>query len=398
MQGRVLLLLLFIGGARNLFSEERKSCQIALPACNEVECRHYHCLGPENTGANTPVRPKTCNGDVTFFVAGIYWNAHQDGMEYAIKNAVTVPLINPTLDNIEELNQLIEAVYIAPHSNWSFGYKLGLGYNTPCDGWDLGIYWTRFHTFSFSNVEAGEGHSLITLWSAFSPTQGSVLYARDIDSLWKVRLNLVDFELGREYWTSRELSLRPFIGFRYALIEQDLDLEHHGGSWSPRMTPDQFPFNNEVNLDNDYKGGGLRSGIETTWHIQCGWAFYGNVAASIIYGYFNVTQAEENELAISPHTRTEILKTKEHYRASRAILDFMLSVEWSTILLDCGYAITARLGWEHHLFFHQNQLWRVNRQNDMAIVLPNNTGENVFDQTRGTLDTQGWTFSIKLEF
>ncbi|NGX59823.1 MAG: hypothetical protein KR126chlam3_00980, partial [Chlamydiae bacterium] len=50
------------------------------------------------------------------------------------------------------------------------------------------------------------------------------------------------------------------------------------------------------------------------------------------------------------------------------------------------------------LFFHQNQLWRINRIGDTEATFPNNTGENVFFQRRGTLDTQGWTLKVQFQF
>nr|NGX26567.1 hypothetical protein [Chlamydiota bacterium] len=46
-------------------------------------------------------------------------------------------------------------------------------------------------------------------------------------------------------------------------------------------------------------------------------------------------------------------------------------------------------------FFHQNQLWRVVRIGDTANAP---SGQNVFHQRRGTLDTQGWTLALKFMF
>ena len=53
-------------------------------ACYPDDCRRCYCLGPDNYGVNAPVCPVTCAGDFSIEVAGFYWNAHQDGMEYAV--------------------------------------------------------------------------------------------------------------------------------------------------------------------------------------------------------------------------------------------------------------------------------------------------------------------------
>ena len=211
----------------------------------------------------------------------------------------------------------------------------------------------------------------------------------------------MDIELGREYWTSKYLSFRPFVGLRIAFIKQDFELQHKGGSWSKiAASTDQDPFNSEVDLDNDFKGVGVRSGFDTVWNFGCGWGLYGNFAASIVYGRFSVDHDEEIRQAISPYDKTKVLETKESFHASRAMLDLALGIQWASLFCDCQYGFTIQFGWEHHIFFHQNQMWRVNRigNKENMGVLPNITGENVFLQRRGTLDTQGWTLTVQFEF
>ena len=157
-------------------------------------------------------------------------------------------------------------------------------------------------------------------------------------------------------------------------------------------------FNDKVDLDNDFKGVGLRAGFNTVWNFGCGWGLYGNLAASIVYGRFSLDHDEEIREASSPHNKIKILETEESFRTSRAMLDLALGVQWASLFCDCQYGFIVQLGWEHHLFFHQNQLWRVNRIGDLLDAFPNLEGENVFSQRRGNLDTQGWTLRVQFEF
>jgi len=400
------LIVLSILGAANVATAARnqENCEPTPPAtCYADDCQHCYCLGPENIIANAPVNPRTCNGDWVIRVAGFYWNAHQDGMEYAIDDHVKNPGPNPGQIEIQQLNNLIDADYKTPNFQWDWGFKVGLGYNTTCDGWDIGVLWTWYRGKANDHVEAeaDDNHTLLPLWSAFAPAQGFNLYATDIETHWKLQLNLVDIELGREYWTSKYLSFRPFVGLRVAFINQDFEIQNKGGSWSERTnTPAQDAFNNEVDLDNDFKGVGIRAGFDTVWNFGCGWALYGNFAASVVYGRFSIDHDEEIRQAISPHDKTKILETKDSFHASRGMLDLALGIQWSSMFCDCQYGFTVQLGWEHHLFFHQNQMWRVNRIGDdgNGVFPPNDTGENVFFQRRGTLDTQGWTLTLQFEF
>lgn len=188
--------------------------------------------------------------------------------------------------------------------------------------------------------------------------------------------------------------MRPHVGLRYGKIYQDFDLEHHGGSWSPRTMPQQDGFNNSVKIDNKFHGLGVRSGLDISWYLSCGFSLYSDFSASILSGRFNVDHSEDNRLVVSPHSSTKVLETESSFKASRAILDFNFGLEWSALFCDSQYIVKTRFGWEHHLFFHQNQMWRVNRAANTTAA----NGENIFDQRRGSLTTQGWTFSFAFGF
>lgn len=367
----------------------------AEPIPDSPPCKY--CLGPANFAGNPPVCP--INGNWSLIVAPFFWSACQDGLEFAIKNSVNVPVINATSSELQELNQLSFAHFADPYSKWDFGCKLGLKYMLECDGWDLGLIWAHFKNRSKNNIDTSvDIESLIPLWSAFSPAQGTPLYSRDSQAIWRVKLNLIDLPIGREYWTSRRLTIRPQIGLRYVRLSQNLNLENAGGSWSPRIDPIQQPFRNNILLSNAYRGLGIRAGLDSGWHCGCGFRLIGSVATSIVYGRFRITQNEENHLTIPPYRIDPVLSTEDRFRASRAVLDLLLGLEWARQFFGCTYGITTQLSWEQHLFFNQNQLWRVRRIASQQQNYPNLTGDNIYTQSRGTLDTQGWTLTLIFSF
>ncbi len=360
-----------------------------------------YCLGPENVAGNPAVRPYTCGGDVVIEVAGFYWNAHQDGLEFAISNRVAAPA--NTGADASPLNNLIEAEYLNPKAKWELGFKLGLGYDSTHDGWDLMLLWTHYRgrAGKEADIDLADNSSLLPLWSAFSTTAGAapgnnILYATDIDAHWKLRLDLVDLELGREFWSSKYLTLRPHIGLRYALIKQSYDITHQGGAWSAvGATP---ASNNLVDLDSKFKGVGVRGGLNSTWMIGRGFAFFGNAAISIVYGRFSLDTDETNSLAQNPFTSTTIQDTEEHFRSAKGMTDLAFGLSWSTMFSECQYGFTLALAWEHHMFFNQNHFWRVNRLGGAPVAQPNNSGANVFNKQSGDLSTQGWTLSATFQF
>jgi len=404
--------------ARNMNSRG-EVCPPSQPAvCYPDDCTPcQRCLGPDNFAGNPPVCPHGCNGDFIITVAAFYWSAHQDGMEYAVVNCVQNPDDNTTTQGPAfQLNHLTDAEYKHPGSNWDWGFKVGLGYCSPCDGWDVNLQWTWFRDKSKSSIDADttDNFTILPLWSdfvsAFADSQaggfGGVAYASDASCDWRIKLNLVDFELGRNYWVSRYLSIRPFVGVRYASINQDTHIAYNGGSWGQNtQTGEVQPaLNGFVDLENNYRGAGLRAGLGSEWNFGCGWAIYGNLAASIIYGRFKVNHDEYIRIATeTPHNTADVLETHESLRASRAILDMTLGVQWSTLFCSCKYGFTAMLGWEQHMFFDQNQMWRVSRVGASPQDIGNNlnlnlSGDNVIQHRRGSLDTQGWTLTLKLDY
>lgn len=383
-----------LSAARNS-SKDMCAPEPAAPCYTVDEPACQYCLGPQEV--NPAVNPKTCNGDVVFTVAGFYWNAHQDGMEYAIDNQV----VHPTdADTNQALNNLIDSTYKNPDFKWDFGFKVGLGYNTTHDGWDIGVVWTQFRTSADSHVEAeaDDNHTLLPLWSAFAATgaDSTILWASDIETHWKLKLDLVDLELGREFWTSKYLTFRPFVGLRLAWINQEYNIKNKGGGWL--STAESPAFNNLVDIDQKFHGVGLRGGVDTVWNFGCGWGIFGNFAMSIVYGRFNVDHDESNREATDTHHKTKILESDDNFRASRGMTDLSIGLQWHTMFSNCRYGFTAMLGWEHHMFFDQNQMWRVLRKCDEPLTQPNLSGENVFHQRRGDLATQGWTLTFVFEF
>lgn len=403
----------FLAAASSTFAAD--PCAPEAPHCyTQDDCERCYCLGPAQIIANSPVRPYTCDGDIAITVAGLYWQAHQDGLEYAVNNAVFTTAVPSSstgnLSALGNLHNLIDSYYEAPKFQWNFGFKIGLGYNSACDGWDIGMMWTRYEGRAKSHIEAeaDDNHTLIPLWSAFTGFWNDFFFAAtDIETDWNLDFNLIDIDLGRQFWVSKYLTFRPHIGLRYASIHQNFHLYHKGGSWNlhellgPALN--QPAFNGEVQLKNNFDGIGPILGSDTNWHLGCGWSLYGDLSAALVYGRFDIDHDENYRLAEAPFTKTRVLETEDHFRASRAIMDLALGVQWMGMICDCKYGLLVSLGWEQHLFFDQNQMWRVVRNfttppNTDFLQFPNNGGENIHSQRRGNLDMHGWTLRLEFDF
>jgi len=365
----------------------RDHCSPEGPAqCYEDACSCTYCLGPTNDGVNAPVNPLTCNGDWEFTLAGFYWKSHQDGMEYAIESQVD--------NSSSERYRLIDAEFKNPSFKGDFGFKAGVGYNTTCDGWDFGVLWTWYHgkANSHNKAEEEDNITLLSLWSDQTTgiDTGNPLFATDIQTNWKLKLNLIDFELGRKYWNSPRVDLRPFIGLRIALLDQDYRIEQKGGTWDDS----DILAINHIHLENDFNGAGIRAGLDSNWHFGCGWSFYGDFALSQIFGRFHIDHNEDDRQTVTPFDKIKVLEAKDSFKTTSLFVDLGLGLSYSVLLCDCDYGLAVSFGWEQHLFLHQNQMWRVVPQEGSTSSDLN----NIYHQRRGDLSTQGWTLKLVFDF
>ncbi len=396
----VALTLCTLGFAETNCCQSTQTCPAPTPPApcwpdTTPDCPY--CLGPDCV--NPDVRPIHCGGDFTFYGAAIWWNANEDGLAFAVDT--TQSISHPPFS-------VIHARYARPQAHWELGFKVGIGYNTTFNGWDADLTWTHYQGRASEEVEAdpSDNHTLLTLWSAYADTCNHITtVASFAGAQWKLQLDLLDFELGREFWTGRYLTLRPFIGLRYGRIRQHYNIQYSGGSYAGSITHrvcefnPRYPFGDDyISMSNVFKGTGVRSGLDTVWNIGRGVSFYGNLALSLLYGRFHMNQNEDVVAPVSPFSTTNILSSEDGFRASRAMTDLAVGIQYSTLFNDCQYGFTLALGWEHHLFFNQNQLWRVempatvDTDGDVAV------GVDIIQESRGDLSTQGWTLSASFEF
>lgn len=326
----------------------------------------------QRRGANGMInpsgRPHVRDG-IDVFVTGdlLLWNAHENGLALAIKN-----------DDPDDSTPASEAKVVNPDFDWSWGFRAGLGYNLPHDGWDLYLNWTYFYNRAHTTREAHDDEELFTTWS---PPINDIGAVAKMKSHWKLQLNMLDLEMGREFFVSKFLTLRPFMGLRTAWIRQKNELHYKTGLNSSRF---DLPPNSveEIGMRSKYWGLGVRSGFNTLWGLGAGFSIYGDASISLLYGLF--TNKFEDEVA----ERQVYDIDTDHFRVSRAITDLALGVRWDRNFCDDCFHLGIKAGWEHHYFFGMNTFSHFTDD-----VVP-----GTFVNNNGDLTLQGWTLAVRMDF
>ena len=223
---------------------------------------------------NTPSRPVVKEG-ANLWVMGeaLLWQAVEDNLTYVYVG--------------NDLKAETKRDLKTTHFDWDFGFKVGAGYNIPRDGWDVDLYWTHIRNTAHGSQNAHDPKKLLyPVWG----TAGTVFpgTATTAKGDWKVNLEQLDLELGREFFVGKFLTIHPFVGARSAWIFQRYDIELKGTAADTGNTLEQ-----ETKLKNRYFGFGFVAGLDTDWKLGRGFSIYGDADMSLLMGYFDLLQKRD---------------------------------------------------------------------------------------------------------
>ncbi len=310
----------------------------------------------------------------------LYWKAAEGGLPIAAKNENT-PLPSRNLNDATIRNL---------RGKWDVGMRLGLAYVLPHDGWDLNFSWLHFNPGRKHHSMHGNGSTVLFPSLAASTDPIAINNAcREAKGHWNLNFNQFDAELGREFFVSKRLTLRPHAGLRADWIEQKVKVEYDDFIFGA------LPDNNEVNVryHDDWWGVGLDAGLDTQWELGSGWSILANLGLAILYGEHSIDFKEKNSPAFSNGVNSSTslpnkiyAKLKEEIHIAHPVLDLQLGLQWERLVNGC--LISVHAGWENHVYFSQNQF--PNFCDDF------NYGK--FFANQGDLTLQGWTLGLRLDF
>ncbi|MBS0620676.1 MAG: hypothetical protein JSS61_04370 [Verrucomicrobia bacterium] len=319
---------------------------------------------------NPSARPEVRNG-ANLFLEGdlLVWQARENGLPMGI--VATGAPGSLMLHNAHVSNM---------RSEWNAGFRVGFGYNIPHDGWDLSVSWLRFSSNTRRSAHASS--SQVIYPSMLPPSEPIINNSSGActraQGHWRVLLNQIDLDLGREFFVSKWLTLRPHMGVRTAWIHQHWNL--HYKNFLNTLTG----YNNSKdNMKNNWWGIGAEGGVDTTWGLGGGWSFFGNLAASILYGYHKV-----RENTTDTPVDVEYAELHNSFRISHTVLDMEGGIAWDHMFCKDRFHLGFKLGIEEHVYFGQNQF----------PTFVDDVSRGTFVANQGDLTYQGFVFSTRFDF
>jgi hypothetical protein len=294
----------------------------------------------------------------------LFWDATQGGIEYAITSHSST---TTSLDGkVKEID-----------FDWGPGYRVGFGYQF--NRWDFFINWTRFHNHCSSSARPPQEGSLFALWvpANLENATSELAHAR-----WHLLYDTVDLELGYVFQLTKSFSMRPFVGARWALIDQ------HGRYHYEEVDSSQVGtlFDAIARTKNGYDAGGARTGAQLHFIVNHHWSFYGALAGSLLYGRFDL----KVNFRTTPQVESdETLGYRSHFNEVQGNLEGALGLQWETSYTNGRYHLSILACYEWNQWFNFNKL----HKNVAAGV----TNPNFFSNDTD-LGLQGATLSTRFAF
>ena len=334
---------------------------------------------PEVPAYNATARIETedsCHlwADVSF----IYWQPSQDNMEIGLALESVSPVF---FDGFYVAASVLDSKYINMDFDFLPGFKIGLGMDIPRDNWDWALEYTRLHGKDLKHSKGGA----YGLAPSFADSESLDLLLGSSNTLshgpgkvsWYIKLDFLDADLGRWFYSGTKLTLHPFFGMRGAWICQQLY-----GFYS------RTPATLNIKAGLDSWGIGPRAGLDGHWKVGYGMRLYGNAAADLLYTRYDW---KFNSSVLNPHVTTvpvKFISEEEGINAIRAHIDLELGFGWGSYFHRDKYHFDLSAGYAFQVFFNQNMFkFYFFTANAATSYAPN-----------GNLYVQGITFKTKLDF
>lgn len=311
----------------------------------------------------------------------LLWHAKVGGTEYAYSDndpKAKLPVKGRTKDIDFE---------------WDWGLRVGAGYNFDHDGWDAGLQYTWFDTNGSDSTRSGLNSSVV-------PLRGSsrIVATEDEDDRFivcdsaKTQYDLeyqgLELELGRAYFVSGKLSLRPHWGVKSAWIDQEQITRYTGGSPFAR-TSDTSNLGLGISTvhikdECDFWGLGPRAGVDSKWHLGSGFSLFGNIAGSLLFSYFDVDHQER--WTTVKENRINLHANRHAFSPS---VQFALGLRYDQYIHNNKQHIGVGLGFDGQYWWRQNQVLKVDDTSTDVIK---------YERYSEDLSLHGVTLDVKFDF
>ncbi|NGX56542.1 MAG: hypothetical protein K1060chlam5_00785 [Candidatus Anoxychlamydiales bacterium] len=302
---------------------------------------------PTMSAYNHPARINVC-GSWDMFVTGtfLWWQPKMEGLELAVTDYTdTNAATQEFAGNIQDMS-----------FDWKAAFKVGLGYNSEFDDWNLYLNYTRVNTSNSTTAKAGTNkqHSL---WlfndldiSNQSFNQNPIT---ETTGKWELDHNMFDLELGRPYYNGQNLIFKAHYGLKSGWIDQKFTVT---GVRDPDAVTSFATIQNRKLTSSSWLIG-PRTGFDSKWVFGEGFRLFGNAAVSAFFQKFDSIEDKNFE---TTSAESPLMWRKHTYNTINTSLDLLLGLGWDTYFDNNNWYFDLSAGYEVQVYFNQNIFTQIN--------------------------------------
>lgn len=295
------------------------------------------------------------------FAAPIFANHLSNGPSFAFAEALVWQISEANAANWAQIlhpNSPNESIqFLGVPFKWSPALRIGAGFNGETKPWDLVLYYTGYQTQGshLASTGTGEIHSAFSSnFYANNPLGNGISgpYYHHAEIQWDLEYNTLDLELGRHIEIDDLVDLRPFLGLKAGMIDQNMD-----STW---LYP--YPANGALNptftsakekITNHFKGLGPSIGLDSAWHLYATPAhalqLIGSFSAAFLSSSWRFGDSYYNDAPQNISTLNDNLSSLA------TMAKAYLGLEWSGLCRRADWSL--RLGFEEQVWFNQLQYY-----------------------------------------
>jgi hypothetical protein len=298
-----------------------------------------------------------CPGSVGYFsnISFLYWEASNHGWTVAVEDR------NPSVTPSGQLFTNLKPIEV--DFDWSPGIRVGFGYNSCYDHWDVqGIYtWIRFG--AGKNLTSRDFSATSTV-VGFQPNAGYVIGAemgpfRTLSAHWSLNHNVGDLQIARDFYITKALALQPILGLRFASLDQSMNA-HFGQAATLPQTYSAY------HISHDYWGIGPRVGVNGKWTFPHNVGFTGLITGSLLYGKLKIEEHYYSTATGAPLQETGFESSNENAMAPN--VQVALGLDWGICFNKDRNYWGLNLAWEFNYWWNHAH-FDVYRENQFPVEI-----------------------------
>lgn len=274
---------------------------------------------------------ENCPGEHRFSFIGdfLWWRSENHGFSYAFNRQ-------------SENSGTGKILRLRP--DWDPGFRIGAGWDTDFDSWDLVLIWTWYRNTANDSRTRSDLFQVGSTNQGFYPQWPVALVGGSIGSFdqvnvrWRMRFNDLDLVLARTLFLTQSLSIRPGFGARASWIRQKFRNRFVG---SLQDTVSELKF---FGKDN-YKGIGPFAGMRGEWQMLRGFSILGKIDGALLYGQTRV-QNRTDQMPLGSRSFAILNNMTEHFNQLIPNMEILIGIQWGSCFWNHKSHFSIHLSWE----------------------------------------------------